>query len=127
LERINDPFIKAIWIVETWRTEEDYIHAWNDFFQGKADTLDARFVYLGQTIDNEYLGCNGCFVINQNNLQQVFCQINRLNLARFYNRAWNMVKVLLIMDCIDVWEYCHFRRYGLIHEPFDFCFYSCDI
>lgn len=125
LERIIDPFTKAIAIVETWMTEDDFITAWNDFFEGKSDSSDARFVYLGWKFE-KYLGWNGRFVKNQNNVKQVFCQFSSYRLAQFWNRARNTVKALLVMDCIDFWAYRQFRSSGLVDEPFDFSFDSCD-
>jgi hypothetical protein len=121
LERIIDPFTKAIAIVETWKTEEDFIRAWNDFFQGKPDRSDARFVYLGWQFEH-YLGWDGRFVQHRNNVKQKFCQFSTLKLADFWKRACNTVKALLIMDCIDFWAYRKFRSSGLIDEPFDFSF-----
>ena len=47
LERIIDPFTKAIAIVEMWRTENGFVEAWNEFFGGKPDSSDARFYLFG--------------------------------------------------------------------------------
>jgi hypothetical protein len=121
LERIIDPFTKAIAIVETWNTENDFVEAWNDFFGGKPDLSNARFVYLGWKFEN-YLGWDGRFVKGENNVRQEFSQFNNLILRRFWNRARNTVKALLIMDSIEVWAYYRFRSCGLISEPFDFSF-----
>lgn len=113
LERIIDLFIKAVAIVETWRTEEDFIHVWDEFFQGKPDRSDAKFVYLGWKFE-KYIGWNDCFVKNQNYVRQVFLQFHRDHKIT--------VKALLIIDCLDVWAYHHFGSYGTIDESFDFCF-----
>jgi hypothetical protein len=121
IERIIDPYVKAIAIVETWRGESDFVEAWNVFFKGEHEMSNARFVYLGYSFD-KFIGCNHPFVKHDNSARQVFCQFTYHQLGRFWEKAWMTVKALLIMDCLEVWANDRFTRSGIFGETFDFDF-----
>lgn len=50
LERIIDRFVKAIAVVETYRSKDGFIYVWNEnifIFHNAGEYLDIRFFYLG--------------------------------------------------------------------------------
>jgi hypothetical protein len=58
VEGIISKYVKAIVIVETWKTEDKFLEEWNNrIFKTVGEKLDERFVYLGWTM-NVYLGWN---------------------------------------------------------------------
>jgi hypothetical protein len=108
IEGIIDKYVKAIAIVETWQTEENFLENWEEnVFNKVGDNSDNRFVYLGWTM-NRYLGWNTPNITEQKELEalgkETLCkQFNTVTLSRFWKKAWNTVKALLIMDCLNNW------------------------
>ena len=56
IEEIVCCFLKAVAIIETWPSEDEFLKAWNqDVFKGASDAALDRYTYLGWRHD-EYVG-----------------------------------------------------------------------
>ena len=56
VEEVVCQFLKAVAIVDTWPSEDEFLKAWNeDVFKGAADGALDRYTYLGWTHD-AYVG-----------------------------------------------------------------------
>jgi hypothetical protein len=121
LERIIDPFVKAIAIIETYRNKDSFIDAWNDFFHNSPEQCNSRFVYLGY-VQDRYIGWNSPFVKKQNCARQKFVQLTNRQFERFWDEAVMTVKALLVIDCLKEWAHVRYTSRGLYNDSFAFDF-----
>jgi hypothetical protein len=122
LERIIDRFVKAIAIVETYRSKDNFINAWNEnIFHNAREYADIRFLYLGWDLKT-YIGCDTNLKSKEETAMVTVCeQFNRQQLERFWDKAWNTVRALLLVDCLRTWAF-DYRICPYITGPFDFTF-----
>jgi hypothetical protein len=110
IEGMIDNYIKAIAIVEIWQTEDAFIFDWEEnVFGGARDLSEKRFIFMGWVL-NRYIGWNTNSVKIQHDCGKVdwFLQFDRRRLSIFWNKAWNTVKAMLIVDCLDSWACDYF-------------------
>jgi hypothetical protein len=121
IERIIDPFVKAIAIVETFQSRDGFVDAWTDVFHGSHELSDSRFVYFGY-VQDRYIGWNSPFDQDKNCASQSFVQMTNRQLGVFWDRAVMTVKALLVIDCLKTWAHLRFTSRGLYNESFNFDF-----
>jgi hypothetical protein len=120
IERIIDKYVKAIAVVETWRTEDRFVEAWeNNVFGGDYnERSDVRYVYLGWKMV-KHIGVDHP-VTSDNELDSRMvthtAQFTRSMLSKFWNRAVLTVKAMLILDCLDMCAYN--SLYSGVDRPF---------
>jgi hypothetical protein len=121
IERIIDPFIKAIAVVEKYETLDRFLEAWNGgVFKNKGEHANVRFLYLGQRL-KMYIGCDTKLSQGEETvMERVSCQCDTQGLVRFWDNAWNAVKAMLIIDCLHSWSYNYLI--SSLTGPFDFGF-----
>jgi hypothetical protein len=95
VERIVEKHIKAIAVVETWKTKERFIEAWETgVFGGKtSERALVRYIYLGWRL-TENIGLDSPVLTHANErdsrLLQNSVQFDRCKLGNFRDKAWNM-------------------------------------
>jgi hypothetical protein len=109
VERIVNKHVKAIAVVETWRTEERFIKAWEtDVFKGeKRERADIRYIYLGWQL-MKYIGIDNPLTEENEGDSHMFAksvQFDRSKLGMFWNRAVITLNAMQIVDCLYVWAY----------------------
>jgi hypothetical protein len=109
VKQIIDPFIKAIAIVKTYKSKDEFLDAWNEFYHNSADQLDCRFVYFGY-VQDRYIGWNSPFNKKINRDSQRFVQLTNRQLGK----NWDL--------CLMVWADAHFISLRLYNEFFNFGF-----
>lgn len=106
VEKIVEKHIKAIAVVETWKTKEQFIEAWEtDVFGGQtSERALSRYVYLGWKL-YEYIGIDNPITKANARKIQNSVQFDRCKLGNFWDKARITVKAMLIVDCLDMWAY----------------------
>jgi hypothetical protein len=119
VERIIDKYIKAIAILERWKTVDDFIYDWDgNVFTGlllNEKTAHERFLFTGFVL-NRYIGWenNSVAELHDCGLIMEFQQVTTGTITRFWNKARMTVQAMSIVDRLDDWSYYYFDT------PFDF-------
>jgi hypothetical protein len=109
VERIVEKHVKAIAVVETWKTKENFLHAWeNGVFGGEtSDKTHSRYIYLGWKLSKKIGIDHPVTEANEKDsrLLQHSVQFDFRRLGRFWDKAWDTVKAMLLVDCLDMWAF----------------------
>ena len=133
VEQIIDKYVKAIAIMEIWKTEEDFLKDWDKrVFTGVRETSNDRYVYMGWKM-KLYFGWDMSKLVDLKNTvehqeklgEKEACskQFDRKTLSDFWNNALNTVRALQLMDRLNEWALDHAHN-PLDSEPFVFGFDS---
>jgi hypothetical protein len=122
VERIIDKYVKAIAVVETWRTKERFIEAWvMDVFRGeRSERANIRYIYLGWRMRN-YIGIDNPVMEGESGggMMHVSVQCDTHRLSMFWEHALITLKAMLIMDCLDSWAETRLSSSSIV-RPFKF-------
>jgi hypothetical protein len=130
VEGIIDKYVKAIAIVETWKTEDSFLKDWNDtVFTGVGEKSNDRYIYMGWNMKT-YFGWNmRQLELNDEEeqseigrMEAVSMQFDQRTLSAFWKKAWNTVRALQLIDRINEWALDHARNPVAWRKPFVFSF-----
>jgi hypothetical protein len=127
VEEIVCRFLKAVAILDTWPTEDEFLKGWNeDVFKGACDAALDRYTYLGWRHD-EYVGWRWESDGGELEESRRWAQMNTYWLSQCYDYASVLVEAMTLMDDLIPWtkralEYsCGLKTFFILH-PFDFGF-----
>jgi hypothetical protein len=105
VEEVLCKFVKSIATVETWSDRNKFIDIWNDMhFPGKLEFSLQRYIRLGWKPE-DYVGWDWVLG-NKNRLVKEhlsFVHLDSVRLGYYWDKAWDCVKALLIMDALVNW------------------------
>jgi len=123
IEEIICRFVKAVGVVETWESEEDFLYDWESIFEGVAEDSVQRFCYLGW-VDDYYYGWR----MEGNKIKQSrkFVALDTREFKRYWDKAWKLVEAMRLMDNLVLWGFNALMSedvdsFIIVHR-FDFCF-----
>jgi hypothetical protein len=105
VEEVICKFVKSVATIETWRTKNDFVDAWNDkYFQGVRENSIKRYVCLGWK-RNCYVGWDWCSEDGKVVERRQFVMLDSVKLGRYWDEAWDCVRAQLIIDALLKWAF----------------------